>query len=383
MNLSTWYAAHFESRLRGRYLSLKHIDPLLKSFSNRLKISYPGNSEQGKKIPLITLGHGSKIVLAWSQMHGNESTTTKALFDLFRFLDQKNDFQEEIEHFLQEYTLYAFPILNPDGAERYTRENANGVDLNRDAVTLSQSESRLLKHVFDEVQPNLCLNLHDQRTIYGLPTGLPATISFLAPAADPQRALTPAREVAMQKIIVLNAFLQNYVSNQIGRYDDTFNANCVGDAFQQAGVPTILFEAGHFQNDYEREITRKYIFLAFSKLFGLQGASEVVSSTDQYFSIPENRIIYKDVIIRNVCFNNNNKPRDIGIQFSEILTNEQIDFVPHIDELGDLSNYKGHREIDGQGCTVLVNSHQNTNVGQKVSIISNKTGDSVLFIPEI
>jgi hypothetical protein len=28
------------------------------------------------------------------------------------------------------------------------------------------------------------------------------------------------------------------------------------------GVPTLLFEAGHFEGDYQREITRKYIFIA-------------------------------------------------------------------------------------------------------------------------
>ncbi|MAP54851.1 M14 family zinc carboxypeptidase [Altibacter sp.] len=383
MNVSTWYAAHFESRLRGRYLSLKHINPLLNSYGNRLEISYPGSSELGKKIPLIKIGQGPKIILAWSQMHGNESTTTKALFDLFRFIDQKDDFQEAIAHFLHTYTLYVLPILNPDGAERYTRENANGVDLNRDAVLQSQAESRVLRELFNEIQPHLCLNLHDQRTIYGLATGKPATISFLAPAADSKRTVTPAREVAMQKIVGLNAFLQPFISHQVGRYDDTFNANCVGDAFQQAGVPTILFEAGHFQNDYEREITRKFIFLAFSKLFGLHGASEIPSDTNQYFTIPENQIIFKDVIIRNVRFNNNANPLDIGIQFSEVLKNEQIDFMPYIDELGNLSNYRGHWEVDGEGCTVLVNSQQNTNVGQQVSIISNKTDDSVLFIPKI
>jgi hypothetical protein len=43
----------------------------------------------------------------------------------------------------------------------------------------------------------------------------------------------------------------------IGRFDDSFNLNCIGD-FSSNGSSTLLFEAGHFEGDYQREI-RKYI----------------------------------------------------------------------------------------------------------------------------
>jgi murein tripeptide amidase MpaA len=32
-----------------------------------------------------------------------------------------------------DFTFYCIPMLNPDGAALYTRENANKVDLNRDS----------------------------------------------------------------------------------------------------------------------------------------------------------------------------------------------------------------------------------------------------------
>ena len=44
----------------------------------------------------------------------------------------------------------------------------------------------------------------------------------------------------------INSVLKKFLPNQIGRYDDTFNPNCVGDQFQASGVPTVLFEAGHY-----------------------------------------------------------------------------------------------------------------------------------------
>ena len=66
----------------------------------------------------------------------------------------------------------------------------------------------------------------------------------------------------MSIINAINSVLQLYLPNQVGRYDDSFNPNCVGDQFQILGVPTVLFEAGHYPGDYSREQTRKYIALS-------------------------------------------------------------------------------------------------------------------------
>ena len=257
MEFSSWYTNHFDARLKGRYLHLKHANPILDLYEDEFSISTIGTSENHKNIRCVKVGSGKKVVLGWSQMHGNESTTTKALFDFFKFLSQKEHFQPEIESFLGAYTFYIIPILNPDGAERYTRENLNGVDLNRDAVDLSQSESRVLRDLFNAIKPELCLNLHDQRTMYSLPDAKSATVSFLAPAADAQRSVTGARREAMSVIACMFTTLSRYIPKQIGRYDDGFNENCVGDTFQMLGVPTVLFEAGHFPGDYEREKTRE------------------------------------------------------------------------------------------------------------------------------
>jgi hypothetical protein len=140
-------------------------------------------------------------------MHGNETTCTKAIFDFFKFITNNELFKDEISHFLENNTLVIIPILNPDGAIAYTRENANGVDLNRDAIDLSQKESVVLRKVFNEFQPHLCLNLHDQRTIYGLDNGLPATISFLSPAADKNRSVSNSRIESMKIFLKIDSSL--------------------------------------------------------------------------------------------------------------------------------------------------------------------------------
>jgi len=365
MEIESWYCNNFETGLKGRYVTLEMIMPLLEKYRDKFELSVSGLSENGKDIPQIKIGSGKKIILAWSQMHGNESTTTKALFDLMKFLDQENLFQNEIQRFLRTYSLYVIPMLNPDGAGLYTRENANKVDLNRDAQDLSQSESRILRTIFNKLKPDLCLNLHDQRTIYGFDDGLPATVSFLSPAANEVRSLTKARKRAMEDIVKMNQYLQKMIPGQVGRYDDSFNSACVGDAFQMAGATTILFEAGHYRNDYHREKTREYIFYSLLALFDIIGEKKVINYRS-YFNIPENRKNYRDVIIRNAKLKQSDNPIDVAIHYSEVLKDEKITFEPIIDQMDELEGLYGHVEVDLKGSETLTNTDKNLTVGVKV-----------------
>ncbi len=378
MNIESWYNEHYEFHLKGRYITLESIFPLLDMYKMNWEISVPAVSELGKDIPLIKVGQGRKKVLAWSQMHGNESTTTKAIFDFLKFVNQKRHFQKEINSFLENYSLYIIPILNPDGAQLYTRENANGVDLNRDAQELSQKESICLRNIFKTVNPSLCLNLHDQRSIYGLENGKSATLSFLAPAADEERSVTESRKVAMESIVKINKIMQNYLPNQIGRYDDTFNDACVGDTFQQMEVPTILFEAGHFKNDYLREKTREFVFYSLLALFGIIGNNEVIDFKE-YFEIPQNKKNYKDFILRNIKLPETGESQDLAIQYKEELRAEKIEFVPIIDYIGNLQSYFAHNEENADSSEILVDSQENFNVGKQISKIVDKYDKSLIY----
>ncbi len=382
MKFSTWYSDNFEQKISGRYLHLEHINPLLSDYKNDFEISVIGTSEMGKDISCVKIGSGKKVILAWSQMHGNESTTTKAIFDFFKFISQNREFQKEKKTFLDNHTFYCIPILNPDGAQLYTRENANKIDLNRDAKDLSQSESRCLRALFDKIKPDLCLNLHDQRTIYSLPGGFSATVSFLAPAANEERSVTESRKIAMKLIVNMRKTLSDFIPNAIGRYDDTFNDNCVGDTFQQLGVPTILFEAGHAQEDYLREKTRAYIFYALLTALGIGDDHQVESDFDAYFSIPENEKCYKDVVIRNVKLKDRPTLVALAIQYEEKLDGNKVIFTPVLEEIGELDHLLGHKEIDAEGAEILLNSHENVFVGENVSTIINKNAKSQMIFQE-
>ena len=382
MEIEAWYSNNFESSISGRYVTLEHIKPLLKKYNNNYEISILGVSELGKEIPMIKIGSGKKIVLAWSQMHGNESTTTKTIFDFLKFVTQKDDFKDEIKSFLNDFTLYVIPILNPDGASLYTRNNANNIDLNREAQDLSQNESRVLMNAFNKLKPNLCLNLHGQRSIFGLETKKPATVSFLSPSSNMDRKVTDSRRIAMELIVGLNEYLQKLIPGQVGRYYDSFNANCFGDAFQMKGVPVILFEAGHLGDDYRREKTRAYLFYAFVNLFGITKQDNFPINYKKYFLIPENKKNYYDYILRNVLVNDSIKPTSIAIQFTESLENETIKFIPKIAKIGGLDGFYGHLEKDGDNSEILVNSQNNIEIGLNVFIINNKNDKSLIYFNE-
>ena len=160
--IKSLFNSYKESSLFGRYIHTESIINLLKDSKLKTYVDRIGTSVNNENIYSITIGSGSKKILMWSQMHGNESTTTKAIFDILNVLTASETLSNTI---LKSCTLKIIPILNPDGAKAYTRLNANQIDLNRDAQELSQPESKVLRAVFEDFKPDFCFNLHGQRIL--------------------------------------------------------------------------------------------------------------------------------------------------------------------------------------------------------------------------
>ena len=340
-NIYSIYDEFKVHQIKGRYITNSHILPFLKNLNSNFKLQKIGFSEKNTPIYSVNFGNGPINILIWSQMHGNEATTTKSLIDCLNLFNSINN-----EFITNNLCVKIIPILNPDGANNYCRLNSNNIDLNRDAQELTQSESRVLRDLFDEFKPHYCFNMHDQRTIYSAGDDYyPATLSFLSPSQDNNRSLTINRKIGMKIISNLRHVIDPYIPNQISRYDDKFNINCVGDKFQSLGVPTILFEAGHYDNDYNRDITRKYMMFAIYQTFlSIINKSYINYSTNNYFDIPENKPTYFDVLIKGVSFDKNLKDiRDVGILYRESLEKSDINFTPFVVKIGDLSSYYGHK----------------------------------------
>ena len=374
MNFEKLFSQFKESNLFGRYITLDDIEPLLMKFNTNNQVQIIGYSVLGKPIYQYQLGLGSKKVLLWSQMHGNESTTTKALFDFLNFLNTDSEFADKM---LKEFTFCFLPMLNPDGALLYKRENANKVDLNRDSQALTQPESILLRQTFEKFKPDYCYNLHDQRTIFGVGDAIPkpATVSFLAPSYNEAREINEVRAKAIEVIVAMNTVLQEFIPNQVGRFDDSFNINCIGDTFQSLNVPTILIEAGHYQDDYNREITRKYIFIAL--VSGLKYIYEndiVINKIEDYLNIPHNKICFYDFIYKNIKINydNNKLITNFAIQYKEELIDNQLLFNAYITDIGDLKGFHGYFEYDAKGALYENLEGNIPKIGQKADFYLDK-----------
>ena len=354
------YSAIKNQKISGRYLNLDHISPELKKLSAHFTIEQIGESALGESISLIKAGSGKTRILAWSQMHGNESTTTKAVFDLLNAFVQQKDFPV-VEDILENCEIWIISMLNPDGARAYTRVNANNVDLNRDAQNLQEVESRILRNQFDSFSPHFCLNLHDQRTIFTAGAwAKPATLSFLTPSMDEERSITESRKESMRVIAAIVEDLEKELPEQIGRYDDAFNLNCTGDTFQNSQVPTILFEAGHYPDDYEREVTRKYVFAALiSALHGISTGKYKAIDFRKYEEIPENQKLFNDVILRNCRVKG--KKADVSIQFQEKLDRDKIVFDLKIEKIQpEITNF-GLKEINCEGGEITAEGENGLN----------------------
>ncbi|WP_413512950.1 M14 metallopeptidase family protein [Myroides odoratus] len=346
MNEQQKAQAYKVQEISGRYITNEKIELFLKDLKHYFKVDVVGKSVENRPVFSVKFGHGKTKILMWSQMHGNESTTTKAVLDLLNYLNESKD--EKIREWREKFTLLVVPVLNPDGAFYYTRVNANQVDLNRDSIHLSQPESKILRNLLDEIQPDFAFNLHDQRSIFGVgETGQSAAISFLAPAYNEERELNETRKKAIQLIVAMNEVVQQIIPGHVGRFDDSYNINCIGDYAQTRGIPTVLIEAGHLGTDYQRENTREIVAVSLLRVLDSIATNRYKDSAmDSYFLLPENTKNFCDVEVKNVNILSLGRKFIVNIQYKEVLEGENVKFHPVIVEIDEKQSKFGHTLIE-------------------------------------
>lgn len=272
------------------------LDPLLKS--KALRVTPVGTSTHGRALRAITFGTGPTTVFLWSQMHGDESTATMALADILSWLGAPGA-DAMRDRLAANLTVVMLPMLNPDGAELFQRENAVGVDVNRDVRRLSTAEARTLKAVRDSIKPAFGFNLHDQnaRTL-GRPGGQRVGIALLAPAADAENGFGPARAAARLVAARIRTVLEREIPGRIARYDDAFNARAFGDLFQSWGTSTVLIESGGLPDDPDKQRLRTVNVIAILSALDAIATGEYRNEDPAvYTSLPVNDRSAVDVVV--------------------------------------------------------------------------------------
>ncbi len=355
------------------------------------EVSKATQSSEGRDIFLIKCGTGKTKVLLWSQMHGDEATATMALMDIFNFLENKKSTANGDQmlaqlrtDLLKECTFYFVPMLNPDGAEAWTRYTALGIDMNRDALALQSPEGRLLKKLVFDLKPDFSFNLHDKGRRYSAgKTGNLATISFLATAYNEAQEVNETRKKAMLVIVGMNRALQAFIPNAVGKWPSDFEPRAFGDNIQKWGSTLILIESGGFKGDPEKQYIRKLNFVSI--LTGLKMISDKSyekEDINEYDTIPVNDKVIFDLIIRNATIKKGNSTyqADIAINRNERPVKGRDYFTQSsvIEEIGDMSVFFGTDEIDATGLTF--NAEKEIGLGQKADFELVKDGKVIYKI---
>ena len=323
-----------------------------------------GRSTEGRAIYDLSFGRGAFTVLLWSQMHGDEPSATSALFDLFEYV-RRHRTDPAVVRMLGALTIHAVPMLNPDGAERFQRRNAQGLDINRDALLLQSPEGRALKALRDRLRSDVGFNLHNQswRTSVGRPPR-PASISLLAVSYDEARSENDGRRLTKRLCAVIRDALEPLAPGQLGRYDDEFEIRAFGDNVTLWGTPVVLIETGPWTlAEPDRPPVRLNFVALVTALDALATGRVHAADPARYESLPmnESRLFSLRISGATIWAGTGVAPftGDVGVGTTRTVRNEnghrEISLTSRIEDLGDLRVYGAIEELDARGLTLAPN----------------------------
>jgi hypothetical protein len=353
-----------------------HVKRLVREGEGLFASEVLGHSVEGRAIHHVTVGRGARPVLLWSQMHGDEPSATSALFDLCQWiLSHRTD--PVVVRLLDALTLHIVPMLNPDGAERFDRRNAQGIDINRDALHLQTPEGRLLKALRDRVEPVVAFNLHNQnwRTSVGTPPK-PAVISLLAVAYDEARSEDARRQLTKRVSSVIVEALQPLVAGHIGRYDDAFEVRAFGDNITRWGTGVVLIETGPWPGpDPDRTLVQLNFVALVSALDAMASGRVAAADPSVYERLPENDGNLFHTLVRGgtVLPGTGVDPflADVGIAATRVVRQgpggREVRWQGSIQDVGDLRVYGALETIDATGLFVSP-AHSGARVGADVVV---------------
>jgi hypothetical protein len=163
------------------------IDDLARQ-TPRVRVEMFGKSEEGRDLPLLVVGdppanprpHSESrppVVLIMANIHAGEVEGKEAALHLARRLTLG-----DLQPLLPSAVWLLAPIYNADGNEKISlenrfeqngpiggvgiRENAKGLDLNRDFIKLESSEARALVALFTRWDPDVIVDLHTTNGSY-------------------------------------------------------------------------------------------------------------------------------------------------------------------------------------------------------------------------
>jgi hypothetical protein len=283
-----------------------------------------------------------------------------------------------VARLLDALTLTIVPMLNPDGAERFQRRNAQSIDVNRDALLLQTPEGRALKALRDRLSPAIGFNLHNQgwRTSVGDPPQ-PASISLLSVAFDAPLTDSPGRQLTRRLCAVIRDAVEPFAAGRIGRYSDDFEVRAFGDNITRWGTPVVLIETGAWPGpDPDPPLVRLNVVALVAALDALATGRVAGADPARYESLPlnESRLFSLRISGATIWAGTGVAPftGDIGVGITRSVRSEngrrEISLTGRIEDLGDLRVYGAIEEIDARGLTLAPSLLPSARPGDTVTL---------------
>ncbi|MEM8783543.1 MAG: M14 family zinc carboxypeptidase [Planctomycetota bacterium] len=126
----------------------------------RFALETIGQSVEGKPLWAVRVTPEARMAIRWKVLliggqHGDEHAGKEAILELLA------DIASGEESLPPGVELWAVPMANPDGVDRDERRNANGFDLNRDHLILSQPETIALHKLVQRERPHAIVDCHE------------------------------------------------------------------------------------------------------------------------------------------------------------------------------------------------------------------------------
>gem|GEM_PF-287213 len=179
-NLADPPTTGFEDRDGDGWTTLEEEEAFLQEvsdLSDRVTYEQIGTSVEGRALFMAKVGYpeppsddeiaDGRNVLIMGTPHGNEPAGREMTLKTLRDLAFSDD--PETINMLSDSTILFVPTPNPDGRYANTRQNAQGIDNNRDHLKLETPEITTIANVLNTYKPDLTVDAHERPGAYGDP----------------------------------------------------------------------------------------------------------------------------------------------------------------------------------------------------------------------
>ena len=344
---------------KGDWLEFRHrqqgefLHELAKYAPIDIGLSHIGQSDEGRVLQTLRFGTGPRKVMIWARQHGDEPDCTAALSMALCELILRSE-EPQYAFILERLELGVLPMVNPDGVARFTRRNAQGLDLNRDAVALTGLESRAMILMKESLKPEFCFNLHDMNSRKATPDGHLVALAFQAGPFEKRDIDNPVRLKAKKICGIMADAALVHAPDGVSRYAADYMHRAFGDSMMRFGVSSMLIEAGGARDEEGGDdfVRRLFALALLRGLYAVAAGEDQPAAEHSYDTLPfDTSTRFADLIVEKaLVLNGMGRPpfrADVALNADRVAGryHEPTSQQSRIENLGDLEDDLAKRRL--------------------------------------